>query len=81
MVQHPGTAVRPYTPYKSLPKYCTIVQKQIIYKWILSDFSFDDCSGSPRHTDAKTDVKNYQGPTTFRENVIRKYLKFPHTFF
>jgi hypothetical protein len=26
-------------------------------------------------------VKNYQGPTTFRENAIRKYLNFPHTFF
>jgi hypothetical protein len=30
--------------------------------------------GGPRRNDAKNDVKNYQGPTTFRENAIRKYL-------
>ena len=28
--------------------------------------------GRPRRTDVKTDVKNYQGPTTSRENAIRK---------
>jgi hypothetical protein len=27
--------------------YYTIVEKQIIYRWILSDFSFDDGYGSP----------------------------------
>jgi hypothetical protein len=30
--------------------------------------------GHPRHADAKNDAKNYQGPTTFGENAIRKYL-------
>ena len=29
----------------------------------------------------KNDVKNYQGPTTSRENPIRKYLNSPTTFF
>ena len=37
--------------------------------------------GRPRHTDAKNDVKNYQGPTTSQENVIRKYLNFHRKFF
>ena len=27
--------------------YCTIVQEKIIYRLILSDFSFDDSPGSP----------------------------------
>jgi hypothetical protein len=37
--------------------------------------------GRLRHTDAKNDVKNYQGPITSRENAIRKYPNVPHTFF
>jgi hypothetical protein len=37
--------------------------------------------GHLRHIDAKNGVKNYQEPTTFRANAIRKYLNFPHTFF
>jgi hypothetical protein len=37
--------------------------------------------GRPRHADAKNDVKNYQGPTTSRENAIRKYLNFLIRFF
>ena len=37
--------------------------------------------GRARQADAKHSVKNYQGPTTSRENAIQKYLNFPHTFF
>ena len=29
--------------------------------------------GRTRRVDVKNDVKNYQGPTISRENVIRKY--------
>jgi hypothetical protein len=36
--------------------------------------------GGPRHTGAKNGVKNYQGPTTSRENAIQKY-HFHLTFF
>jgi hypothetical protein len=35
--------------------------------------------GHPRHAGAKKGVKNYQDPTTSRENAIRKCLNFPHT--
>ena len=31
--------------------------------------------------DAKTDVRNYQAPTTSREIAIRKYINFPHNIF
>jgi hypothetical protein len=34
--------------------------------------------GRPRHADAENDAENYQGPTTFGENAIRKFL--PHVF-
>jgi hypothetical protein len=37
--------------------------------------------GHPRRADAKVDIKNYHGPTTTRENVIRKYLSFPILLF
>ena len=53
-------------------------------------------SGHPRHPDApkavpylarystrvllKNNIENYQGPTTFRENAIRKYI-FPYVVF
>ena len=30
--------------------------------------------GRPRRADAKKSVKNYQGPTIYKENAIRKYL-------
>jgi hypothetical protein len=73
--------------------YC---EKQIIHKWIVSDFSFGDgyatstsCMGRPRHADATCDskngVKNLSGANcaASQENAIRKYLNFPrgHTFF
>ena len=35
----------------------------------------------PRRADAKNDVKSYQGPTTSRENTIRKYSNFLICFF
>ena len=31
-------------------------------------------------SNTKNDPTNYQGPTTSRENAIRKYQNFPHTF-
>jgi hypothetical protein len=34
----------------------------LIMTWVL---------GHPRRADAKVDIKNYQGPTTARENVIQ----------
>jgi hypothetical protein len=37
--------------------------------------------GQTRRVDIKNGVKNYQGPTTSRENAIRKYLNFSHTLF
>ena len=39
--------------------------------------------GNPRRANghAKNDPTNYQGTTTSRENAIRKYIIFPHTFF
>jgi hypothetical protein len=49
----------------------------IIYYWTLSDFSYDDgytALWGPRQFDPKNGVKNYQGPTTYRENSIRKYI-------
>jgi hypothetical protein len=58
--------------------HCTIVEKQRIYKWILSAFSFEYALVlvRPRRTDAKNDIECYQGQTTFRENAIRKIHKF-----
>ena len=52
--------------------YCTIVQEKFIYQYILPDFSFDYCS-------EKMTLKTPPGPTTSRENAIRKYQirKFP----
>ena len=67
----PPLVAQPWPYTIALP--CTIVQEQIMYQWILSDFSFGDFC-----------VKNYQGPTTSRENAFRKYLNFPqnsHKFF
>jgi hypothetical protein len=39
--------------------------------------------GRPRRADVENGVKTIhdQGPTTSRENAIRKYLNFPQTFF
>jgi hypothetical protein len=37
--------------------------------------------GRPRGADVKNELKNYQGPTTSRENSIRKYLNLPHMSF
>ena len=35
----------------------------------------------PRRAYVKHDVKNYQGPTTSRENAIQKYINFRSTVF
>jgi hypothetical protein len=55
-------------------QYCTIVKEQNIYQWILSDFIFDDGSvsySSTRQTNGENDIKIYQVPTIFTENVIQ----------
>ena len=47
--------------------YCTIVQEKIIYKYGRRScpiLVLTTVSGRPRRADAKTNVKNYQGPTT-----------------
>ena len=60
----------------------TIVKEQIIYcescltLHLLVKLLLTIVLGRLRRFDAKNVPKNYQGPTTSRENVIRKHLNF-----
>jgi hypothetical protein len=51
-------------------KLCTSINRSgpiLVLTTVLDD---------PRRADVKKDVKNYHGPTTSRENAIRKYQNF-----
>jgi hypothetical protein len=69
-----------------IPYYCTTWQKQFFTSGScpILVLAHDDLSmvmGRPPHADAKSGVKKYQGPTTSRENMIRKHQNFSRSYF